>query len=339
MDVESENDMLTIRIDRAKRAITRMRLERALLIEKLEEKTPAHVDDSDGTESEVSSVHDNPLLHTNNTNSNVVVQVEHDKPGRAQLTTTRRRSSTAGTSYSTISDHSPPPIYHPPPRASAHPRLNVVMHNPSKKGGRRGTPGGRAGARPSPAPKPPRDPNAPKRPTNPFLRFCDEQRDNVRALHGGDENFDLTKAMGQAWHALDEEQKQPFKNAFNEDQIRYKEDMAIYEAMKRNAESRRVGSSAHHHHHHHHHHHPLHQSSLRGEEYGSAFGEMDSEEGGDVANVTGRESPDHMDREDDASNVDVGTPVASSTPGPSGGGFTAVNRRGGLDASLFKLED
>jgi hypothetical protein len=35
-----------------------MRLERALLLEKLEEKTPAHVDDSEGSESE-SSV--NPL--------------------------------------------------------------------------------------------------------------------------------------------------------------------------------------------------------------------------------------------------------------------------------------
>lgn len=33
-----------------------MRLERALLLEKLEEKTPAHVDDSEGSESEMSSV-------------------------------------------------------------------------------------------------------------------------------------------------------------------------------------------------------------------------------------------------------------------------------------------
>jgi hypothetical protein len=55
-DVEAENDMLTVKIDRAKRSITRMRLERALLLEKLEDKTPAHVDYSEGSESEVSSV-------------------------------------------------------------------------------------------------------------------------------------------------------------------------------------------------------------------------------------------------------------------------------------------
>jgi non-histone protein 10 len=56
VDVEAENDTLTVKIDRAKRSITRMRLERALLLEKLEQKTPAHADDSEGSESEASSV-------------------------------------------------------------------------------------------------------------------------------------------------------------------------------------------------------------------------------------------------------------------------------------------
>jgi non-histone protein 10 len=56
MDVEAENDELTAKLDRAKRSVTRMRLERALLLEKLQEKTPTHVEDSEGSESEPSSV-------------------------------------------------------------------------------------------------------------------------------------------------------------------------------------------------------------------------------------------------------------------------------------------
>ena len=48
--------MLTVKLDRAKRGVVRMRLERALLLEKLEEKTPAHIDGSEGSESEMSSV-------------------------------------------------------------------------------------------------------------------------------------------------------------------------------------------------------------------------------------------------------------------------------------------
>jgi HMG (high mobility group) box len=205
------------------------------------------------------------------------------------------------------------------------------MQHPSSGKGRRGTGGGgRGGARPSPIPKAPRDPNAPKRPTNPFLRFCEQERDNVRALHASDENFDLTKAMGQAWHGLDEDQKKPYKNAFNEDQKRYKEDMAVYEAMKR----RQQHASAQSHHGH----------SKRTEEL-SNYGDEESEDGSRdlAANITGRESPD-LSLAEAASNADtgLGTPGGGSTPGPSGagGGFTAVNRRtGGLDATMFKEED
>ena len=213
-----------------------------------------------------------------------------------------------------------------------------MQHPSSGKGRRGGTPGGgRGGARPSPIPKAPRDPNAPKRPTNPFLRFCEQERDNVRALHGSDENFDLTKAMGQAWHGLDEDQKKPYKDAFNEDQKRYKEDMAVYEAMKRRAQQ--VSSSALHGHASHHGH------ASRTEEF-SNYGDEESEDGGSrdlAANITGRESPD-LSMADVASNADtgLGTPGGGSTPGPSGsgGGFTAVNRRtGGLDANMFKQED
>ena len=207
------------------------------------------------------------------------------------------------------------------------------MQHPVSGKGRRGTPGGgRGGARPSPIPKAPRDPNAPKRPTNPFLRFCEQERDNVRALHSSDENFDLTKAMGQAWHGLDDEQKRPYKAAFNEDQKRYKEDMAVYEAMKRRAQQAPGHHASHHGH------------ASRTEEL-SNYGDEESEDGSRdlAANVTGRESPD-LSMAEVASNADTGvaTPGGGGTPGPSGsgGGFTAVNRRtGGLDGNMFKQED
>jgi HMG (high mobility group) box len=219
------------------------------------------------------------------------------------------------------------------------------MQNPASGKGRRGnSQGGKGGPRPSPAPKPPRDPNAPKRPTNPFLRFCEHERDNVRALHSNDENFDLTKAMGVAWHELDDDQKRPYKDAFNEDQKRYKEDMAVYEAMKkRNSDggTNRAGAAASAHLHHHHHHHRPHQTSSRAEEYGSYYGDdVESEDGRSIPNITARDSPDPIDRVETASNADAGTP-GESTPGPSGaGGFTAVNRRsGGIDANMFKEED
>jgi HMG (high mobility group) box len=237
----------------------------------------------------------------------------------AQIMHRRRRSSSAGTSYTTLSETSPPPTQ----ARAQNPRLHLVMQQPQGKG-RRGGPGSRA--RPSPAPKPPRDPNAPKRPTNPFLRFCEQERDNVRAAHGDEENFDLTKAMGVAWHELDDEQKLPYKHAFNEDQKKYKEDLAAYESLKKRG---MAGLGVR----------PMHPMAR---DDGSNFDEeVESDDGGRLTNLTGRESPDRFtDRGDGGSVAEVGTPN-TDTAGPSGGsGFTAVNRRTqGLDANVFKHED
>ena len=51
VEIESSNDVLTSRIQRARRAIQRMRLERAFLLEQLDKRTDARVDDSDGSPS------------------------------------------------------------------------------------------------------------------------------------------------------------------------------------------------------------------------------------------------------------------------------------------------
>lgn len=50
-EIESSNDLLTARIQRARRAIQRMRLERAFLLQQLEQRTDARVDDSEGSPS------------------------------------------------------------------------------------------------------------------------------------------------------------------------------------------------------------------------------------------------------------------------------------------------
>jgi hypothetical protein len=51
VEIENSNDLLTSRIQRARRAIQRMRLERAFLLEQLEKRTDARVADSEGSPS------------------------------------------------------------------------------------------------------------------------------------------------------------------------------------------------------------------------------------------------------------------------------------------------
>lgn len=51
VEIENSNDLFTSRIQRARRAIQRMRLERAFLLEQLEKRTEARVADSEGSPS------------------------------------------------------------------------------------------------------------------------------------------------------------------------------------------------------------------------------------------------------------------------------------------------
>lgn len=50
-EIESSNDVLVVRVQRAKRGIQRMRLERAFLLQQLEQRTDPKVDDSEGSPS------------------------------------------------------------------------------------------------------------------------------------------------------------------------------------------------------------------------------------------------------------------------------------------------
>jgi hypothetical protein len=59
-----------------------MRLERSLLLEKLEEKTPAHVDDSEGSESELSSVTFPLIIGSNRSRSNMERPYVHNHQDR-----------------------------------------------------------------------------------------------------------------------------------------------------------------------------------------------------------------------------------------------------------------
>lgn len=70
----------------------------------------------------------------------------------------------------------------------------------------------------------------PKRPTNPFIRFCEAQRETLRAeLHYAGEPGELNRALGQKWQALDEEQRRPYIELYEQDKLRYEKEKIDYE--------------------------------------------------------------------------------------------------------------
>lgn len=81
--------------------------------------------------------------------------------------------------------------------------------------------------------KPPRDPNLPKRPQNPFFQFCKEKRDEVaqEVLHAEGVNLskkELTKLLANRWNTLDSNDKMIYNERFEEEKAGYNIKMEIY---------------------------------------------------------------------------------------------------------------
>jgi len=75
----------------------------------------------------------------------------------------------------------------------------------------------------------------PKKPINPYLLFCQENRSSLQEKYHTKYNAEmthqeLTKALAQQWHELSLTAKQVYYNLFNNDKIRYENEMKIFAA-------------------------------------------------------------------------------------------------------------
>lgn len=76
-----------------------------------------------------------------------------------------------------------------------------------------------------------RDPDLPKRPLNPYLIFCDMEKDKFKKqAEAESKTIDLSKTLGEAWKNLGQEGRQPYVDIYNEDKERYQREMTEYEA-------------------------------------------------------------------------------------------------------------
>ncbi|KAK9367453.1 hypothetical protein V1509DRAFT_626694 [Lipomyces kononenkoae] len=198
-EIEEQNDVLTLRLARSRRAVQRMRLERALLLEKLEERTFLKVDDSEGSPSPPPSP---PRIHNSRhrrRESDVSLSpVEESTTGGFTAFTNNGTSSKANHSHS----------------ANVSSKAATASHHHAKK--KHHTQ---------------RDPNAPKRPQNAYIIFCDHEKERVRAqleISQPGETFDLTKAMAEAWRDLGDEGRKPFYELYDAEKARYNREMEAY---------------------------------------------------------------------------------------------------------------
>eukprot|EP01112_Ceratiomyxa_fruticulosa_P012671 TRINITY_DN3521_c0_g1_i2.p1 TRINITY_DN3521_c0_g1~~TRINITY_DN3521_c0_g1_i2.p1 ORF type:complete len:270 (-),score=72.62 TRINITY_DN3521_c0_g1_i2:170-979(-) len=77
-----------------------------------------------------------------------------------------------------------------------------------------------------------KDPNAPKRPTPPFMAYTTSIRPQITASNP---SYGVTQVVAEGikrWNSLTEDQKRPFVDQFTKDSARYKTEREVYEKNK-----------------------------------------------------------------------------------------------------------
>ena len=88
-----------------------------------------------------------------------------------------------------------------------------------------------------------KDPNAPKRPTNGYMRFANSVREEVKKKHNLTAVGDVAKVIGEMWKNLPEAKKAPFEAAYQKEKAAYAKALAAYNAGKGKGRKSSAGRS------------------------------------------------------------------------------------------------
>ncbi|KAF0550466.1 HMG-box [Gigaspora margarita] len=73
-----------------------------------------------------------------------------------------------------------------------------------------------------------RDPNAPKRPRNAFLMYCQMQREQAKEENQNKGFQDVTRILSQRWKELPQEEKGQYYDMYKQERQRYEKEMSTY---------------------------------------------------------------------------------------------------------------
>ncbi|KAI1505413.1 hypothetical protein F5X99DRAFT_367892 [Biscogniauxia marginata] len=202
-EIEDENDAYRLRLNRLKRQIQKSRLERAILLEQIAKRTSTNVEDSEGSPSPPPTPQDKPLR----------TKRGHRKPS---LLPSGEGSNSANATFinqnlNTLS---------PSSDAFSHSQMD------SQKDQGRGANG---------AAKPP------KRPSNAFEIYCNDQRPLLQAQHkekiaAGE--FRLEEELARGWKDLPEKEKEEFQARYEQELSQWKEARETYKQGVKDAAAR-----------------------------------------------------------------------------------------------------
>ncbi|KAJ3031843.1 hypothetical protein HDV00_008116 [Rhizophlyctis rosea] len=196
-EAEQENETLLKSFESSKRKIQRLKFETRLILDKMDKMTELGGKRANGEDAtSPSASSDSDSASSSSPRHNPSPYTHH--PNRP-------------TAYA-------PPSYAPPP--SQQPPIPVIVM-PAKP----------------PIKKKPKivDPNAPRRPANAFMLFCEMERGQLKKERNemggfveGESGMNLTKMLGARWRQLGDEGRRKYRDLFHQQVARYDREMVDY---------------------------------------------------------------------------------------------------------------
>ncbi|KAG9246696.1 putative HMG box-containing protein C10F6.08c [Calycina marina] len=201
-EVEDANDASRVRLSRSQRAIEKLRLERAFLLEQLAKRTSTNVEDSEGSPSPPSTPKEKPLR----------IKRGHRRPSFLNT-----QGEGGGMGNASIQF---PPTHSPRSDAFSHtqPDSNSLLASKPTGPDTRILPKSN-GSHPYPSQPYITALHPTRQPKNAFELYCSEERDKVLARNaaaGADGPFNVEEALAIEFRSLDDKQRSRYEQTFSE---------------------------------------------------------------------------------------------------------------------------
>ncbi|KAJ2787136.1 non-histone protein [Coemansia interrupta] len=213
-ELEEYNEMLAVKLLRSQKRLRRMKIERNVLLERFEQtrhyRSRHDDDDYTGSDSDAPLKNTFPHQNTSDMEANEAGHRSGNAASARTAATGRGRRRGAGALGQTRSSAGTPQ-----PQSA-----NSTGTHESTTGAALATTSRRARTE--------KDPHAPKRPANAFVMYCQDERPNIRKK-GTDLSYsEMTKAMGQKWKNLPQEEKKKYYDLYERGMFRYQQELEVY---------------------------------------------------------------------------------------------------------------
>ncbi|KAJ2339337.1 non-histone protein, partial [Coemansia sp. RSA 2671] len=209
-ELEEYNELLAIKLLRSKKRLRRMKIERNILLERFERSHLNHNEDFASDSDSDAPLRDTFPRPVVSDSEPVATALRPTSPGMVATPTARGRRKG-------VQHHKA--AHNLPSSSTSTPLLPPIDAATSSH-----TPTGRK-------PRSDKDPNAPKRPANAFVLYCQDERPSIKSAGTDLTSGDLTRALAVTWKGLPQEEKQKYFDLYEREMSRYNQEFAKYKSM------------------------------------------------------------------------------------------------------------